>query len=157
MEIKEEFRKLLNVESGTILADWYEDGVRVLIMRGPGSLCAYIGVPSGHPLAGFDYDDIPLDCHGGLTFSRSEDQKLKDGTNNLWPSGYWWYGWDYAHAGDFSFTDLRPEIMAIKMKYESFGQDKQWTVDEVKNDIRDVVYDFKKLINLAEKINNKII
>lgn len=42
--------------------------------RDAGFLSGYVGVPSGHPLFGFDHDALPddlgVDVHGGLTYSR---------------------------------------------------------------------------------------
>ena len=134
------FEKLAELESGTILADYYDDGVRILIMRGPASITCYLGVPKNHPLAGFYYDNIPLDCHGGLTFSG-------EGNKKIWPDGFYWYGFDYAHLGDKSFYNLRLRI--------SDRSDTAWTVKEVKKDIWTAVYEFKKLMKLAENIKNK--
>jgi len=37
---------------GTVYAELEERGYRMLILRGLFSLCAYIGVPKGHPLYG---------------------------------------------------------------------------------------------------------
>jgi hypothetical protein len=51
---------------------WQDEatGLPCLIVRGPvGALCGYVGVPSGHPLHGKDYDDARVDVHGGLTFA----------------------------------------------------------------------------------------
>jgi hypothetical protein len=35
---------------------------------------------------------LALDCHGGLTFS---------GSPPWLPDGYWWFGFDCSHSGDF--------------------------------------------------------
>lgn len=51
------WEELVKMESGTILEDWYDDGVRCLIIRGPSSLCAYLGVPLDHPLLGGSMTD----------------------------------------------------------------------------------------------------
>lgn len=66
---------------------------RGLVMRAMFSLAGYVGLPSDHPTAGWPGDLVPLDVHGGLTFS-----DLGDGEQ--WPAGWWWYGWDYGHAFD---------------------------------------------------------
>ncbi len=134
--------EVIDMKEGNIIEDWLEDGVRVIVMRGPASLCAYIGVPSNHPLAGFDYDDIPLDCHGGFTFAREGDEEYH-------PKGYYWYGWDYAHSGDacvysFNTPGLTPN-----------QDDKQWTVQEVVSEAKDVAWNFARLVKLAENLTNK--
>lgn len=33
-----------------------------------GAWCGYVGLPVGHPWRGMEYDAIPADVHGGLTF-----------------------------------------------------------------------------------------
>src|SRR3972149_9521935 len=76
--------------------------VKYQVMRGPVSLCAYVGVPMDHSLAYQKYQDIDLDCHGGLTFSQ-----VGDGIK--WEAGYWWLGWDYAHFGDRTYPLYQPE------------------------------------------------
>ena len=129
------FEELSKLESGTILVDDYENGVRYLIMRGPCSLCAYVGVPSDHPLAGKDYDDVPLDCHYGLTFSG------EGGDEDFRPAGWYWYGWDYGHSGDKAFYDVDRDI---------FRGDTEWTVAMVKQEIWSVTYEFAKLKKLME-------
>ena len=130
---------LKEIKKGTILHDEFRDGLRFIIMRGPVSLCAYIGVPDGHPLAGFEYDDVPIDCHGGLTFS--------GGGDGYRPKGFWWYGWDYAHFGDYCFHD---DGIPKKM-----NEDRKWLLGDVINDSWSVVYLVKQLMKLAEKIKEK--
>jgi hypothetical protein len=137
----DEFKKLAKDPVGTIYVDKFEDGVRVLIMRGPASLCAYLGIPESHPLAGFDYNDLPVRCHGGLTFSSSSRPK----SESLWPKGYYWYGWDYAHCDDLCFYSIDDP------RWPSYSRDpKAWTVKDVESEIWSVVYDFKKVMKIVE-------
>ena len=117
---------------GHIFVDRFEGPCRFVIMRGPASLCAYLGVPKDHPLWGMHHTDIPLQCHGGL---------MSSGEGS--PEGFWWYGWDYAHAGDFAIFDGPTHL--------SSGA-KKWTVEEVKEDTRGTIDQFKKLANLAVKV-----
>jgi len=82
--------------------EFEHDGLKCLILRHRelGHLCGYVGVPKGHPCYGKDYDHIPYDdllsveVHGGLTFSREGNR------DTSWPQGYWWLGFDCAHAFD---------------------------------------------------------
>lgn len=120
---------------GTVYEDGHENGVRFIIVRGPHSLCAYIGVPPDHPLAGRDYDDIPLEVHGGLTFGA-----LGDGEH--YPAGTFWYGWDYGHSQDRPLYDLNhgpPWVWGTG-----------WTPALVRDEIRGVTRDFAKLMRIAE-------
>jgi len=105
--------------SGTIYKDFMVLGVRCLIMRGPGALCAYLGIPLNHTLAYKDYDDVDLDVHGGLTFAGS-------GEDGYRPKGYWWFGWDYAHSNDATFHDYHGAI---------FRGGHQWLVGEVEQHV----------------------
>ncbi len=123
---------------GKIYFDYFDEGVRILILRGPSSVNCYLGIPSKHPLAGFSYDDLLVECHGGLTFA-------KEGDGTLFPSEYFWYGYDYGHAGDASFYDLRPEFGLRK-------DDKAWTPEEIKSDSWSAVNSFRKLMRIAEAI-----
>jgi hypothetical protein len=105
----------------TPLLDFEHAGVRCLVIEGPvGALCAYVGVPADHPLAGKSDTDPALDdlsVHGGLTFADEGDGRYR-------PAGWYWYGWDYAHAGD-----LIPGLHA-------YPGDRAWTVGEVEAEAR---------------------
>lgn len=128
-------------ESGHVFLDKFEDGLRFIIMRGPASICAYVGVPESHPLAGHSYEDLPVQAHGGLTFS--------DKGGKSWPEGFWWYGWDYAHSGDFcTYDETRT--------YKTNREEKKWTPSEVEADSWSAIYDFKHLLKLAESIAAKV-
>jgi hypothetical protein len=129
-----EYEDYLKLESGTVLVDNTIDDVRYIIMRGPCSLCAYVGIPKGHPLAGVNYDNlynyqIPR-VHGGLTFSDW-------GNDKYFPNGYWWIGWDYAHYGDMAFFDYGSY---------SYSETFPWTVSEVEAEIKNVLPEFKTLL-----------
>lgn len=151
MKTKQELYTWENIskaESGTVFLDEFDEGVRFFIMKGGSALCVYVGIPIDHPLAGFGYDDLPLECHGGLTFSGA-GHKSKEG-GSIWPEGFWWYGWDYAHAGDYcDFYDTSLSKGSI------LRQDKKWLVEMVKEDSWSAIYNFKILMKLAEKIQNK--
>jgi hypothetical protein len=67
-----------------------------------------------------------------------------------WPKGYWFYGWDYAHAGDYcDYYDKPP------LNYRHHSDDKKWLVGDVEKDSWGTLYDLKKLMTLAEKIKSK--
>lgn len=130
---------LSSVAAGTILVDDYAYDVRYLVVRGPMALCAYVGVPVDHPLAFVDYSSLPLQCHGGLTFSG-------EGSTSL-PSGWYWFGWDYGHPGDKPFYDL----------YFIGSMDlHEWRVDEVNAEAGTVAWRFRLLCDLAERISRRL-
>ncbi len=133
------FEEIVKDETGTIYEDFIENGIRCIVLRGPASLCAYLGIPKNHPLANKNYNDLPLDVHCGLTFGKLGDGKYL-------PKGLYWYGWDYAHLGDYCFYYLDP-----KMKGCASFEGKKWVVEQVKDEVKFAAWDFKKLMILVEK------
>ncbi len=86
--------------------------------------CAYVCVPVGHPYYNLGYDNIDIDCHGGLTYSCMEEDK-------------YWIGWDYAHFEDYFGVNLLYEsIPALKEFANDFG--KKWTTAEILAEVEDV-------------------
>jgi len=121
-------------------ADWRQDGLWILVLSNGGrNFCAYIGIPVDHPLAGFDYELLPVTCNGGLTFAGEGDGEYR-------PEGYYWYGWDYAHSGDFNWWGDNEQPRA---------DEKDWTLKEIKDDAWSAIYDMGKLKTLAERIYSK--
>ena len=139
------WEELAKDEIGTIYHDEVREGVRFIVMRGPGALCAYAGVPERHPLAGHNYDNLPVSCHGGLTFAGKGDE--------LRPEGWYWYGWDYAHSEDYCFyydSPLGHNLVFVK------STSKKWLVEDVVRDSWEALYDFRKLMGLTESVANKV-
>src|SRR5207249_3603572 len=103
----------------------------------------YIGVPEGHPLAAAEsYEDLPLRVHGGLTYASHGGKE--------WPKGWYWWGWDYCHAGDRMMYDSAVAGI-VSLGRES---DHAWTPEEVLADAHDALYDFRKLVRVAERISS---
>lgn len=73
-------------EKGTYRGFIYE-----IVFQDLGHRCGYVGIPAGHKLYEVYYEDIPMDCHGGLTFSSF--------SNKLGPD-VWWIGFDCNHLCD---------------------------------------------------------
>lgn len=78
-----------------------------------GHYCGYVRIPDNHPdnkkvdkteiifgrKINTGYDDIDINCHGGLTFCKRITNKNKDN----FPQGFSlgaWIGWDYGHYRD---------------------------------------------------------
>lgn len=133
------FEDVVNAEAGFAFLDEFEDGIRFVILRGPASLCAYVGVSPSHPLAGWDYDDLPISAHGDLTYA---------GTGVYGDGETYWYGWDYTHSGDYStYYDERPLSGFPRDRNET-----KWTPAMVYDDSWEARWEFKRLVGLAEKI-----
>lgn len=86
--------------------------------------CAYIEIPEGHRYYNEAYDEIPLDCHFGLTYTN--DTGILNGDN--WRSGYW-IGWDYAHLGDYYCAKGYSKSPLLK----------RWTTEEILAEVKNVI------------------
>ncbi len=146
-ENEKTFEELAKDKTGTIYVDRHQEGYRFIIMRGPNSLCAYVGVPKEHPLADINYDNLPISCHGGLTFGGG------GGGKGCFPENYYWYGWDYSHFNDAAFYSLDPRYAGLR----DMSTNKHWTVGDVQEDVWEALTNFAALISLAEKIAAKSI
>lgn len=82
---------------------------RIVRNETTGTLCGYVGVPKENRFWGMDYDakdydliSISREVHGGLTFASGE-------------KGWWFFGFDTAHADDFAPAIVE---LLIESKYE---------------------------------------
>ncbi len=53
-----------------------------------GHLCGYVHLTPDNDYYGYEYDDIPVSCHGGLTYGSEHDDE-------------WVIGFDCGHYGDY--------------------------------------------------------
>lgn len=85
-----------------------ETGMSCLIVRGgSGALCGYVAVTDTHPFYKKDYDSVPVEVHGGLTYAdlcmdAAEDHGVCHRPGKGEPDNVWWFGFDCAHYGDHS-------------------------------------------------------
>jgi|GEM_PF-6979487 len=105
---------------------------RGLILRTAYCYCAYIGVPQEHWLA--DMQELQFECHWGVNFREPGDGRVQ-------PASWFWYGWDYGHAGDQTFLlqSMPPEIaeMLPEGLKQHLGAGKSWTLAEIEQDVID--------------------
>jgi len=80
----------MNIETFKIPITWLDS----IIPHGWGN--GYIGVPKDHPWWGMDYNDVPCEVHGGLTYGKKEHPSALKGV----PTDLWWFGFDCAHYQD---------------------------------------------------------
>lgn len=90
--------------------------------------CAYVELPEHHKYYGKDYDEIPIECHGGLTYSSSDG--IASRNSPLRRDGFW-IGWDYAHLNDYV--------------YRIFDHGKRWSTEEI---LVEVMYVIDQLNNV---------
>lgn len=135
---------ITKVEKRTIVRNKKHGKLRFVVLRANFSWTAYVGIPEDHELAGKNYDDIDVNCHGGLTYSGK-------GGDGFLPKGYYWYGWDYAHLGDYCWY----ESDGYEPRFIDRTRDHKWTIEEVEKDSWSAIYEFRKLMRLAENIHGK--
>lgn len=98
--------------------------------------CGYVAVPENHPFYEKHYWEIDdqIEVHGGLTFG-----------GRLQGSNDYWFGWDYAHAGDYT-------------GYATFGtnDEKRWTTQEIVDECLKVIKQFQKYEKAEVQPNFKL-
>ncbi len=89
--------------------DFEHAGMPCLLSRGPsGHWCGYVAVAPSHPLHGKSYDDARtaegeyIEVHGGLTYADKCNGHICHVAKPGEPDDVWWFGFDCAHAGDYS-------------------------------------------------------
>ena len=81
-----------------VLSEGYHKGFKYVTMRSPMNVrCGYVRVPSNHPWSDKDYDELNIECHGGLTFA-AFDTPCGDPEEESNPS--YWVGFDCGHYMD---------------------------------------------------------
>lgn len=93
----------------------------------------YVAVPPEHPYYGKDYDDVPVEIHGGLTFGRKYeagcqtegDWEMEFIEGNHIPEGWWVFGFDTCHFNDSLATWPRErcveETLSLKTQLEELA------------------------------------
>lgn len=108
-------------------------GFKCEVIRHPalGSLNGYVFIPKGHRYFGKDYDDLrDIECHGGLTYSKTQEDFTK-------------IGFDCAH-----YTDYVPCIPF------HFGDEVYRNMTYVKKECMKIVDQLIKEEDRNGKINN---
>lgn len=84
--------------------EWHHEGVPCLMVRQPrlGNWCGYVAVEPGHPWHGKEYDAVPADTHGGVTYAAACHGDVCHVPAPGEPDDVWWIGFDCAHHGDHS-------------------------------------------------------
>lgn len=86
-------RKITTPADWPALAQGVEDGIKWVTAQAPvyDAVNGYVEVPEGHPWYGKEYDDIDVECPGGLTYSEGG-----------------WIGFDTLHSTDYWPGQQRP-------------------------------------------------
>ena len=121
-----------------VLATGYYFGLLYYVLSLGTHPTAYVKIPKDNWLCTVkNYDDIPIECHGGLTFRKdylyiTDNQKIEGE----------FIGWDYAHCGDYApyYEDLPSMGLAEKSK--------KWTTHEILKEVKDVC---SQIVELGKK------
>lgn len=115
----------LTMSSGKVLKTNTHAGYHYIIISYGTHPCAYVDLPKKHPWYELKYDEIPVKCHGGLTYSEKNDK-------------FWRIGWDYAHCDDYS-----------PLYFNSPENFKKWTVEEIVKECESVCNQAYRVANEA--------
>jgi hypothetical protein len=113
----------MNKELESIIEkEWEHTGLkcRVVFFR-QSHRCGYVGVPKEHLAYNKNYDDLPIDVHGGLTYGAVK----KDGLQ--------WFGFNCAHSGD----------KTLSLSFEENGH--LWTTEEVIEETEKMAEQFSRM------------
>ena len=115
-------------------------GFNCHIRRNPrgGHLCGYVTLTTENDFFGKEYDDIPVSCHGGLTYGSDQ------GDN-------WVIGFDCAHSGDLQPFYSDQEFY----EYSGVYRDMDFVTEECES-ICEQISEKSKAHNRAKKINELI-
>jgi hypothetical protein len=113
----------LPVKPYKIEKEWEHAGLKCVVVQAREGMhrCGYVRVPPTHSQFGKEYDDVPVDVHGGLTFAAEEPCEHEDGKG-------FWFGFDCAHYGD-AMCDRDSQSELSEMKFINQGH--FWTMEEV--------------------------
>ena len=99
---------------------------------------AYVEIPKDHVYFGKQFDDIPVYCHYGLTYSRDyltfHEYSLKyKCLVKTRITNTWVIGWDYAHSGDYYASVV------------GSMDGKKWTTREIFEEVKSVINQLKDI------------
>ncbi len=93
--------------------EWIHAGLRCAIVKQPNRYrCGYVRIPANHPFFSIEnYEDIPVDVHGGFTFAQIEPCEHEDGKGL-------WVGFDFAHCFDAMYEPGNEPEHVVQMRRE---------------------------------------
>lgn len=104
-----------------------------------GHWCGYVVLPPDHPMVGKDYDDIPVDVHGGLTYA--DDHVPRQERVQGWVVGF-----DCAHLGD--------HVPGLSNYPGIGGGDRYWGEADVKAEARKLAKQLYEMTLIEDKGEN---
>jgi hypothetical protein len=143
---------LANLDSRTLAQGEHCGFMWQIVPNRMGYRCGYIRVLPGHPWFGQPYQDLDVECHGGLTFGEPGTACPTHG-----PEAEYWYGFDCAHGGDaedlnlLSLKDLKRKIQFAEeftAEYPEYGEPR---MRESRETVKDTEYVRNECRSLCEQ------
>lgn len=114
-------------------------GLRGLVLRGPFSFCAYVGVPADHVLSSLE--ELKFSTYRGIT--------LREPSTFIgMEEGWFLFGWDYAHAGDRLVTPPGFPNISVSLMGDA---PKDWTLEEVVEHVLDALFELHGALEAAQQ------
>lgn len=123
------------LEPPLVLANGTYKGYNYYVLNLGTHPCGYVEIPKSSKYFNIDYDNIPIECHGGLTYSSNYLRSIANEDEERF-----FIGWDYAHymdyVGYYNLNEFQP----------SFSEHlKKFTTKEIVDDCLEVI---EQLISL---------
>lgn len=99
-----------------------------------GFRCGYVTIPKEHKYFKLHYGDIPIECHGGLTYSKLSKEKL------------WIIGFDCAHLDDAKDPSLMSEF------YREFHEISGYPCNDLKS-IKSLKYCIRECESIVDQVS----
>ena len=135
--MKEMIYQQTRLKEPEILASGEYKGYNYYVLSQGTHPCGYVEIPKNSKYFNVDYDNIPVECHGGLTYGRG----FLVGEATIDDNRYF-IGWDYAHYGDYAGY----WIGSIEESLHVF--DAKYTTEDIIRECKDVI---EQLIRLEEE------
>lgn len=126
----------IRLSNPIILANGVQGDYTYFVLNMGTHPCAYVGIPEGKRFYNIPYSDIPVRCHGGLTFCG----------NGFWADNNdknrYYIDWDYAHCYDFLGYFLDSLVSDL---FYGDHTGKKWTTQEMVDECLDVISQLERL------------
>ena len=126
--MKEMVYQSTRLKEPEILASGEHKGYNYYVLNQGTHPCGYVEIPRDSKYFNVDYDEIPVECHGGLTYGRG----FLVGEATIDDNRYF-IGWDYAHYGDY----VGYRIGFIEESLHTF--DAKYTTEDIVRECKDVI------------------
>lgn len=120
-----------------VLASGNFDGYNYYVINLGTHPCGYVEIPSTSKYFNVDYDNIPVECHGGLTYGRGFLHTVADIEDDRY-----FIGWDYAHYGDY--------VGYHDSVFMSNYCDARYTTDDIVRECQRVIRQLKELEDVSD-------